>query len=177
MDTHYGDLVAALQRCGAVQGAAEAHGILCGLCCRPEGLMLEAFFNQVDALPGGEVESFWQLAEATLASLQSPDFTFTPLLPEDDEPLPERIQALSEWCQGLLYGLGNTGLDLAALSGDSREFLRDLTAISRAGPTMEAAPEEEETDLQEVIEFLRVGTVRIWEEAMESAPGAPEEED
>ena len=36
-----------------------------------------------------------------------------PLLPCDDTPLSQRVQALGGWCEGFLFGAGLTGIDLS----------------------------------------------------------------
>ena len=51
-----------------------------------------------------------QLYLATRNQLSDDGLEFTPFLPEDSAALAERAQALVEWCEGLLYGLGMAGV-------------------------------------------------------------------
>ena len=47
-----------------------------------------------------------RLWEQTRRQLDSPDYAFQPLLPDDSRPLSLRTQVLGLWCSGVLYGLG-----------------------------------------------------------------------
>jgi uncharacterized protein YgfB (UPF0149 family) len=97
------------------------------------------------------------------------DLAFEPLLPSDDEPLDERVQALALWCHGFLAALGATapglrygpGGDLGALD----EILRDFGEISRAGVTEDeaAGPDEADFALAEVHEYVRIGVQLVYD--------------
>ena len=41
--------------------------------------------------------------------LRGDEMEFELLLPDDDAPLEQRATALSQWCQGFLYGFGTGG--------------------------------------------------------------------
>ena len=58
--------------------------------------------------------------------------------------------ALSQWCQGFLYGFGTGGAGAARAScrGEVEEVLRDLTHISQASVETGADAEEEEAGLR-----------------------------
>ena len=40
--------------------------------------------------------------------LDDGELKFEPLLPSDDAPLAEQVEALAVWCQGFLSGVGST---------------------------------------------------------------------
>jgi hypothetical protein len=177
LSTDFEELDRILARWGAAVGAAEAHGILCGLCCHREGPSLVAFFQQVvgEGAPGAGVipevdrEFLVQVAAETRESFRSLDYDFALILPADEKTVDARIQALAEWSQGFLYGIGNTGVDFAGFGEDPLSFLRDLNAISRAGPSDAEDAEEDEAALVEVIEYVRAGAMLLWEEAQAAA--------
>jgi hypothetical protein len=103
---------------------------------------------------------------------------FQLLLPDDDAPLAERAMALSQWCQGFLYGFGTGGaVPRDRLSGEVEEVLRDLTHISQASVETGADAEEEEQAYTEIIEYVRAGVQLIHDELIElrvaSAPPDP----
>ena len=91
---------------------------------------------------------------------------FTPLLPDDDEPLTERVAALGGWCQGFLYGFGTapSRQDRAKLPGDVAEILSDFAQIARAGDVGHESESIEETAYAELVEYLRAGTQLIYDE-------------
>jgi uncharacterized protein YgfB (UPF0149 family) len=96
---------------------------------------------------------------------------FRLLLLDDDDALPERVETLAAWCQGFIYGLAAGGIKQdTELPEDTAELLRDMVEISRAGQeTDDALAEESEEDDDEVAymeieEYVRMGTLLIYEE-------------
>jgi uncharacterized protein YgfB (UPF0149 family) len=89
-------------------------------------------------------------------------------LPDDDAPLVERAMALSQWCQGFLYGFGIGGaVPRDRLSGEVEEVLRDLTHIGQASVETGADAEEEEQAYAEIVEYVRAGVQLIHDELIE----------
>lgn len=152
-----------LRRSGAMIDASECHGTLCGMLCAPAGDP-EAWLQSVlDGLePGSERmvqarKPLVQLAEDTRRLLRGGDLSFTPLLPEEAQPLTDRVEALGAWCEGFLFGLGNAGLqDFDRLPPTSQEFVRDLVEIARVGAPAGEDDSDEEA-FTELVEYLRVG--------------------
>jgi len=152
----------------ALAGAAEAHGMLGGCLCGAAGYRFEDWLREI--LPEGRAgvasgATLRELYDATAAALVSPDMEFTPLLPDDEEPLDVRTAALAEWCQGFLYGLGSGAItDAGELPGEAGEIVRDLTEITRAGVDAGEADESNENAYAELVEFVRVGVQLLFEE-------------
>ncbi len=148
---------------------AELHGLLCGLLCAdrdldPEQWLIHASEHLADqdelAEPARDV--LLKLFEYGAAQLNAPDWSATPLLPDDDASLRRRADALGGWCQGLLYGLGLGEVERRSeLSAESREFLRDAAEIAQVGFDTDEASEADETAYAEVVEYLRVGLLLI----------------
>ena len=112
-----------------------------------------------------------------IRTLVGHDSDFAPLLPDDDEPIGERTEALSQWVQGFLYGLGSgvTG-DHARVSPEAGEIVRDFIEIAHGGEAVDDS-EESEMAFAEVVEFVRVGVQLLFVElaparGQEAAPGA-----
>lgn len=160
----------ALDAAEAGAGAAESHGMLCAQLCSPSRFDLQGWLADVYGVePGGPaevgrctrlLEALWR---ATRAQLGEGECDLRLLLPEDNRPLPERVTALGQWCEGFIYGLGLTGLrDLSGLGPTGAEFLADLQAISRvdaAGP----AGEVDEAAFEELAEYVRLGAMVVHE--------------
>ena len=92
---------------------------------------------------------------------------FEPLLPDDEQPLNGRANALALWCTGFLYGLGTGQIsDLEALNGDVGEIVRDFTEISRATGDDADADESNEQAYAELVEFIRVAAQVVFEELL-----------
>jgi uncharacterized protein YgfB (UPF0149 family) len=177
----YRELQAILDGMDTAVGAAEAHGWLCGaLCVRadygaPEWLPELAADSSGAGVPAGtSVPALGSLHEDTLEALSSPEFTFMPLLPEDNAPLAERVPALAAWCGGFLYGIGSGAVgDAVTKMGDVAELLEDLADITRAEVGPGGDRERDEGDYAELVEFVRAGAQLAFEETAALRAVAP----
>jgi len=169
------------RRLGLAADPAECHGSLCGLLCATEMVQGAAWVNQVLngqwGLSEAEVDPAQQavdaetrdlllsLYEETAAQLDDPEYGFSPLLPDDDVPMAQRVAALSRWCQGFLLGLGLGGVqEQSGLSEESREVLQDFVEISRLGSGEGGEGDEDETAYAEIVEYVRMAALLIYEE-------------
>lgn len=151
--------------------AAEVHGILCGRLAGGERLdgnalksaLLESLATEEEMIDNA-FDSLRDLYESSLAALEDESLGFSPLLPPDDAGLDKRIQALGEWCEGFISGLGDSGIaGQAALSDDAMGALRDMTAIAQVDFEGEGE-EEDEADFAELMEFVRVTVMLVFVE-------------
>jgi uncharacterized protein len=153
--------------------AAESHGCLCGALCRaadyPVERWLEEIVPEADQNEDGADEAsdaaLRLLYSDTLRALRGDEMELELLLPDDNIALELRATALSQWCQGFLYGFG-TGQRVNAeeLPADVDEILRDMTHIGRATVEVGEGSEEEEEAYAEVVEYVRVGVQLVHDE-------------
>ncbi len=139
--------------------AAEVHGHLSGMLCMNTTIdpaqWLEDFFGDETPKAGDyERETFEALYRQTRRQLTDTDFSFQPLLPDDQESLDFRALALGEWCHGFLQGLGYSG-ETSGWPGESSEILQDFLEIVRLDA--QAAEEADEDAYAELTEYVRVG--------------------
>lgn len=167
-----------LYRIDATMAAAESHGALCGMLCARGTIELSEWVDHVigEQEPGSEllhsvVHKLSELHQSTLEMMNDVTGSFKLLLMDDEEPLPDRVEALATWCQGFIYGLGVGGIkEDSELPEDAAELLRDMIEISRAGhdvddEDIEAADDnEDEVAYMEVEEYVRMGVRYIFEE-------------
>jgi uncharacterized protein len=110
-----------------------------------------------------------KLLSTTLAQLQESDFSFQLLLPSDDERLALRVVALGEWCEGFTTGFAaGFAQGESALGAEGRESLTDigqLASLSESGATTE---EDEEADFMELMEYVRMAAVALFQHLAES---------
>jgi uncharacterized protein len=149
---------------GAECSVAEAHGIMTGMLCVDQWLAFEQWQNEMkitelfaDDLEGPALGCMTNLFDNTRANFADGDFEFSPCLPDDEIPLGQRAQALSEWCQGFLHGLGRADVS-KSWPGQCNEVIRDLIAISEVDSE---AAEDDEDSLMELVEYVRVGVELI----------------
>lgn len=183
---------------GADVSAAECHGSLCGALSAPGGaedgwqrgwlerVLGSAIMNRSEAVSDC-TRSLLALFALTQKSLKDDELTFQPLVPDDDDPLPMRAAALSQWCDGFVFGValatGTPGAqnvvsnatgkvtvdDLAAtkMNKETNEVLEDFMEISRVAQDAERSGDEgnEEDDAyHELLEYLRVATMLLFTE-------------
>lgn len=170
-DIRFKDFEDALAGAGGLADAAEAHGSLCGALCSLSPYKMQDWVNEI--LPDGAAISDQSAAiiervfTATARSFGEQGMEFEPLLPDDEQPLNGRANALALWCTGFLYGLGAGNIsDLEALSGDVGEIVRDFTEISRATGDDAEADESNEQAYAELVEFIRVAAQVVFEELL-----------
>lgn len=101
----------------------------------------------------------------TAQQLAGESYDLRLLLPDDDEPLALRSEALGEWCQGFLFGLAVSEEQVwDKLSPEAAEVGYDLTEIAGVvGPEGEDL-EADETAYAELVEYVRMGAMLIYEE-------------
>lgn len=148
---------------------AELHGLLCGLLCTNINLDRDLWLQYArEALvDDGKFSPITdkllrQLFDEGIAQIDNLDEPITPVLPDDDTPLRQRVNALGGWCQGLLYGLGLGEIGRGTpLSEESQEFLKDVADIAQISFDTDEGDEADENAYAEVVEYLRVGLLMI----------------
>jgi len=176
-----------LQQIGMNSSLAEAHGLFAGiLCVNPpsindnldkndseenldsqdniwfELLDLEIDQNNYLAVEAKkEVDVFYQ---SILQQLNSEDMDFK-LLITDDDNINERVADFSIWIQSFLYGLGlNKDALLDKGSEEVKDFIKDIVQISHAEDYELSSEDEDENALFELIEYVRMGVLLIYQE-------------
>lgn len=180
----YDSLSAALSEAGAVVALAELHGGVCGALCAGGAVAARRWLTdwlddqQVDPVSGGVAGDLEQLVDTTARVLDDQDLRFEPLLPNDDAPLAEQVEALASFCQGFLSGIGSTvsaGARRRAEADAVGEVLRDFAEIGRAGMSEDEAAGRDQPDfaLAEIHEYVRVGVQIVFEELGAERAAAP----
>lgn len=173
----------ALLRLNADIEAAELHGTLSGLLCVMGNNASEHLAQLIptgakgDALDKEAYDLVNLCPAYILNALNDPEFGYELLLPDDDNGLAERTEAMAEWSHGFLSGLAMAGIqDFSKLPKEASEFCQDLGEIARAGLSEMAHSEEDEAAYEELVEYLRVGVLLIYELLNPSGPASPSEQ-
>jgi hypothetical protein len=159
--------------------AAEAHGTLTGCLCAAIGYRFEDWLLEI--LPEGRADLLSRQTLRTVyldtaGALEGTEMEFELLLPEDEELLEARTNALAQWCQGFLYGLGTSVVqDESGLPGEIGEIVRDLTEITHVAVDAGQSEESNESAYAELVEFVRVGVQLVFDELgpLRDQPGPP----
>ena len=163
---------------GLLASPSQMHGCLCGLLsagapAQPE-YGLDALDQALDLEVHGELASrIMQLYIVTEATLQDEEFTFLPLLPDEEEEIALRTAALANWCDGFLagfaYATAAANSNGSALSQETGEILRDIGAMAQAEPAADESEEEAEDSYIELVEYLRVAVVNVFMDSQATA--------
>lgn len=147
---------------------SDLQGGLCGRLAggqRFEEHDLLAFFAELSDISPSNLASIktmlGDIYQQTITQVTAEQGLVDLLLPDDDEPMPERIDALSRWCRSYLAGLGLSGLSGETnLAPDVAEAMRDLAAIALVDPDSEQE-DDDEISFVELVEFVRVASSLI----------------
>jgi uncharacterized protein len=168
----YDRLQASLRAADADSGAAESHGVICGIICAAgtphPSIWLDHLLgagNTGSAMAQSAHLLLTELYSESLLHLNDGDLGLVLLLPEDEAPLSLRSQALGEWCQGFLYGLALGGVrEDGAPKGDVGEIMQDFYEISNTRFEHELTDEDEESAYAEIVEYVRMSVLLCHEE-------------
>ncbi|TCK06032.1 UPF0149 family protein [Marinobacterium mangrovicola] len=150
---------------------AELHGLLAGQLAAgarfDADTLLRVFLELMDvsALKQETTKlGLIELYQRTLAQYESDDFDFALLLPDDDQMLAQRAEALGSWCSGFLSGFGLHTQKSQKLSAEAKEGLQDLAQIAQIAADTDADSDEDEADLMEVQEYVRTAAMLMFNE-------------
>lgn len=100
--------------------------------------------------------------------LAETEFEFEPLLGEAE--LPIQVERLGEWARGYVLGLGLAGIGQPQpLPGEAGEFVRDAMQISEVEMDRGVDTEQQEREVAEIVEYLRVGVQLVYEQLQRHA--------
>jgi yecA family protein len=182
----YDDWTNKLDQNAMMASAAEVHGLIAGMLSagmsKDASLMLPVlhdFLNDGQAVNSELKAAIVQLIEETARQIADEELSFALLLPNDDEAMPERLEALVEWAQSFLVGFAIQQHDLSVFSADVREAIEQLTEVTRIDVyTQDDSSEaENEESYFLVLEHVRVLVMTCFNEvgekfASEKAPNA-----
>lgn len=130
----------------APQLAGMLHGLVSHGYVPEEGRwqqQLAEFLNSGNPLAEESHHHLSDLLAFTQKDYQADSFSIDLILPEDDYPLSQRVQALGDWSQGFLTGYGWIKQE-KNLPEDAQEALQDLAQIAQIDPDAEDVEELEE---------------------------------
>lgn len=166
----------------AINHPSELHGLLIGTLAAGARFTAEEWLTQV--LEHMNVETLDDRKQVNLKAdlvafyqqvdqgLEKDSDTLSCLLPDDDYPLEQRVEALTLWVRGFLEGLALASKGaLANVDSDLQELLQDLIAITQLDPRV-PSNEDGEKELFEVSEYVRVAVLNLYAEFNQPSTGA-----
>ncbi|WP_028109194.1 UPF0149 family protein [Ferrimonas futtsuensis] len=145
-------LDAALNKAGLTMLPSEFHGLMTGLVCGGIRLDKRGWQESFLALAnegqpfGDELEKVmkevYRCIDKSLS--EDPEVPFQPLLPDEDEALAVRLEALIEWIQSFFLGLARLQPTFNTVGGELGEMIGDLREITNVEFDVEDNQENEE---------------------------------
>jgi uncharacterized protein YgfB (UPF0149 family) len=162
------DIAELIGRCKLAMSVSEFHGALVGYISAggrfPHGSVLSALELEPDPAPTADEQAMLtRLRHQTEEWLADPDLTFSPWLPDDDAPIAERAEGLSEWSEGFLggFGLGGSAEANKSMSEEARELLKDLAGIATTEFEFDQDEDVNDENLTEIEEYVRTGALLL----------------
>jgi uncharacterized protein len=156
----YQDINAIVAKPDGGFSAAESHGMATGMLCVNERTEIEFWLGEIQQGMGefdlDDRKVLENLFDDTRNCLTSDQFTYDLLLPVESTPFDEQVEALRNWCQGFLYGIGSAS-PLLNWPEDVREVVKDITEFTKLEATIQ--DEDAENDFMELTEYLRAAVI------------------
>ncbi len=150
---------------------SQVHGLICGILCgnaNPKSAWENLVTGGDESVKTHEV--LQSLYDASAKQLEEFLFELELMLPPDSDALPLRAEALTMWCQGFLTGLKLVDVPIVDREpSDMTEAINDIIEIAKMNYEEVMASEEDETAYVELVEFVRVAVILIYQETREAA--------
>lgn len=163
---------------GQTLNPSELHGVLVGLMGAgfdpDDEHHLEQTLASVEKavgmqLQGELVDIVSRLNLATLSAIVDTDYAFHVFLPDDDDPIEQRLRSFSNWVTGFISGYteGMTVRQAAglAIQAEVADVLKDFASIAQV-ETDQVETEEAERQLEELVDYVRLATISIVQDAI-----------
>lgn len=150
--------------------SSELHGVLTGLICAGFTFesndylpMINDLFNNGEGLPNKLKAVIKLMFSDIWTNILDDSYTFQMMLPDDDDSLVERGNALSTWVEGFNLGFGLQQKNTAIVSADVKEVLNDFIEIANLSEEMEE-DEVSEQAFFEIAEYVRISALLCFSE-------------
>ncbi len=146
-----------------ISSPSELHGLLTGIVCvtqAPTGDEWQQILAtlEIPALEQQVLEILADEAEDIAHALSEDELDYLPLLPDDEHVLVDRVQALADWCAGVVLGFG---LASGHIRPDEMELIEHLQDVAAVEFDESDDDEEGEESYQELYEFVRLIPVSL----------------
>ncbi len=167
----YHSVATTLKAASLAVSPAELHGLLSGMLSG--GLnsqdaawqpMLFDYTNEGMAWPSQAQQVAQQMLQFSAQELNNDALSLSLLLPDEESDVFEQADALSDWVNHFISGLGLAGAALKKASTETKEALADLEEIARLGIDEDDDLDEQSELLIQVIEHVKACVLTIHSE-------------
>lgn len=179
---YYEELADLIVELGGLSSAAEIHGVACGSLAAGADwdaavwisnslTYMDASEKQPSSVARSELVVVIEQAQAALIDA---NLSFTMLLPAEDTALPQRAEALGQWCVGFLSGFALAGRNVdddVPGATEVAEIFRDFAAIANVAlddGSIDADASEQ--DFMQLTEYVRVAALTVFAQCAQAVP-------
>ncbi len=166
----FASLQAIISTENVIAHGAEIHGILTGLISAGFTFEEDSYLAMItdllhngEALPDAVNNTIKVLYNELWQNIVDDNYSFEPLLPDDDDCLAERSNALCAWAQGFTLGFGLQQKNSRDLPSDIQEILTDFIEIANLSDEIDD-DETNERAFYEVVEYVRISALLCFSE-------------
>ena len=146
-----------------ISSPRELHGLLTGIVCVTEAPTRDEWLQILSTLDVPKLidEALIMLtgeAEDVSHALSEDELDYLPMLPDDEHALADRVQALADWCAGVVLGFG---LASGHIRPDEKELIENLQDVASVEFDESDNDEEGEESYLELYEFVRLIPVSL----------------
>ena len=146
-----------------ISSPSELHGLVTGIVCVTQAPTREEWIQILETLEVNEIspdalEILEAEGEDVSHALSEDELDYLPMLPDDEHQLSERVQALADWCAGVVLGFGLASGHIRADEQELIESLQDVAAVEFEDTDND---DEGEESYQELYEFVRLIPVSL----------------
>lgn len=146
-----------------ISSPSELHGLLTGIVCVTKAPNDDEWLQILSTLsvPQLDLAALDMLVDEAMDvshALSEEELDYLPMLPDDEHRLSERVQALADWCTGVVLGFG---LASGHIRPDEEELIQNLQDIAAVEFEDSDDDEEGEQSYQELYEFVRLIPVSL----------------
>lgn len=144
-------------------GPSELHGVLTGIICVTQAPTAVQWFQilqtlQIPPLSDAALQLLTEEGEDVAAAIHEDELDVQPMLPDDEHSLQERVDALADWCSGVVLGFG---LAAGSVRSDESEWIGHLQDVANVEFDPADDDDEGEDSYQELLEFVRLIPVSL----------------
>ena len=109
--------------------------------------------------------------------IEGSGFEFQLLLPDEDEPLLNRVKSFSEWCDGFTQGIRMAGVDMDTFQDDdAQDAIEHITEFAELDYHSLQFDEDDERALTEISEYARMAVLHIYSDLTANRQGLDDPE-
>ena len=161
---------------------SELHGMMCGYLSagavqKGDAYLRALLAHQNNAIIRTAAPVLFEVYAISQQQIEGSGFEFQLLLPDEDEPLLNRVKSFSEWCDGFTQGIRMAGVDMDTFQDDdAQDAIEHITEFAELDYHSLQFDEDDERALTEISEYARMAVLHIYSDLTANRQGLDDPE-